>query len=150
MNLYIVEKKKKLKSFFIKKNKRNQSDFFFNKLKYGIYGFKALETKNLLTSHFMTLHKILIKTLKKKGKFFFNLYPSHSLTKKSTGLRMGGGKGKIETWYCSIHAGSIFLEIETSLSFKEFQSIFFICINKLPLKFKLINLKNDTIFLSKA
>jgi len=146
MNNFINLKKSKNKNFFIKKNLININKLKTNKINYGIFGLKSIESKLIHSIHFKLLSKFLIKCLKKKGKFWFKVYPFFSKTKKGDGIRMGGGKGKIDDWYFFLTKGQIFLEIESSLSFEKIKKIFKIINSKLSLKFKLICLKIDNLF----
>lgn len=147
MNTFVSEKEKHLKNFLIKKNNNNYT-LYLNNFKYGFYGFKTLNTKVLYKKHFENLNKNLLRILKKKGTFIFQKFPFYTITKKPSGLRMGGGKGKVETWYSYITSGSIFLEIESFLTLEQLKSSMYFIYYKFPLKFKIIHIKIDNIFLN--
>jgi len=82
---------------------------FFIKL--GNFGLKALEPGKLQFKQIEACRKSLRRDMKKQGNIFLRVFTSHSVTKKSVGVRMGTGKGNHSTWICPIKRGQVICEI---------------------------------------
>lgn len=134
------------KTIKFKKNHKSKKSFlklqaqkvFF--LSSGIFGLKALESGKLTYKQIEACRKSLRRDMKKKGKIFIRVFPYHSITKKSVGIRMGKGKGNHSIWICPIKQGQIICEI---YGISEVASVFALrnAGNKLPFKVKVQNLK---------
>lgn len=126
------------------KFKKNQKGELPNKLKskasnliFGSYGFKA-ETYGLLTNtQIEAARKVIMKHLKKKGKMWVRVFPHQSKTKKPIEVRMGKGKGAIDTWISKVKPGTILYEFE-GINFKLAEEVFKLGAQKLPILCKLI------------
>ena len=53
----------------------------------------------------------MTRHVKRGGKIWINIFPDRPLTKKALGLRMGSGKGPVETWVANVKPGRIMFEI---------------------------------------
>jgi large subunit ribosomal protein L16 len=60
----------------------------------GFFGLKALESGKLKFIHIEAARRTIRRVTKKNGELFINLFPFFSITRKSSGSRMGRGKGK--------------------------------------------------------
>ena len=47
-----------------------------------------------------------------KRKIWFNIFPHLPLSKKTKGMRMGKGNGKLSTWFIKIKGGRVILEFK--------------------------------------
>lgn len=86
-----------------------------------------------LTACKLTINKII----KKQGQLIIRAFADTPLTKKPTGIRMGKGKGNIDTWIYKAKAGAILFEINTFakvLGTKALKSVQF----KLPILTKIV------------
>ena len=79
----------------------------------GNYGLKVLETGLINTNELKALNFFIKKKLKKQGKFWLNLNPNFTKTKKPIETRMGKGKGNIDGLYCFVKRGQVILEIKS-------------------------------------
>lgn len=59
----------------------------------GFYGIQALESGKLKFIHLEAARRTLRRITKKNGEIFINVFPHFSITQKSSGSRMGRGKG---------------------------------------------------------
>lgn len=108
---------KKLKYKKCQKNvafNKIKSNITFSKLKFGNVGLKALSFGKITSKQLITLRQSIKKIIKKKGKLKINAFSSIPVTKKSTGVRMGKGKGTVEHWIFKIKPGFILCEISTN------------------------------------
>jgi large subunit ribosomal protein L16 len=137
MNLFIP-KQFKFKKTFRPRLESNKKIFSkLTKLDFGTFGFKAQNAGLLKTTHFETIRKVLAKFLKKTGWFFIKVFPNMTVTKKPLEVRMGKGKGNVDTWIFPIKVGTIFVEMR-DVSDQKASEIFKLCQAKLPIKIKLI------------
>lgn len=139
MRFLPLSSNQKFKKKFLVKN--NRPNYKMNELTFGDFGIKCLKPGIVKPLHFESIYKILKKQLKLynlKSKFWFNLFPHYSYTKKPIEVRMGKGKGNISFWYAPVRVGSVFLEIK-NISKSDAMKILPFCIEKLPVKSKIIN-----------
>jgi large subunit ribosomal protein L16 len=130
---------KYLKSFRIKFS-RQKVEFRCCKLVFGTLGLKALETGILTREHLKALNAFILKILKKlnpHAKYVFRMFPHTPLSKKALEVRMGKGKGAIETMGCRILAGRILVEF-IGVNEDQLKTIFKGVNAKLPIKTKCI------------
>ena len=83
---------------------------------------------------------MLVKTLKKSGKIYTNVCADLPISKKPSGVRMGGGKGETNKWVCKIKPGKILFEIN-NVSKETAQIVLKNASAKLPIKTKIVELK---------
>ena len=53
----------------------------------------------------------MTRHVKRGGKIWINIFPDRPLTKKALGLRMGSGKGPVETWVANVKPGRVLFEM---------------------------------------
>jgi large subunit ribosomal protein L16 len=104
---------------------------------YGFFGLQA-KTGGILTSRQIeAVRKTLKKLLKKRGCFWFNIFPDVAKTKKSEKTRMGKGKGRFYLWCFKVNPGQVLLEI-SGLPFKKVQKFFQKSRYKIPFSTRLL------------
>ena len=129
----------KFKKTFRPRLKKNISSFSKNiKFHFGIFGFKALQTGWISSKNLESIRKILNKQLKKKGSYIIKIFPNYTITKKPLEVRMGKGKGNVDSWVFPIKKGTLFVEIKDIPQAKAFE-LFQSCQSKLPINIKFIN-----------
>ena len=106
----------------------------------GDYGLKALDYARLDTKQLEATIKVLVKTLKKSGNIYTNVCADLPISKKPSGVRMGGGKGETNKWVCKIKPGKILFEIN-NVSKETAQIVLKNASAKLPIKTKIVELK---------
>lgn len=81
------------------------------RLAFGDYGIQALEPAYVTNRQIEAARIAMTRHVKRGGKIWINIFPDRPLTKKALGLRMGSGKGPVETWVANVKPGRIMFEI---------------------------------------
>jgi len=108
-----------------------------NKLKFGYFGLKALNSGILTFKHLESGRKTINQILKRSGKIWIRVFPSLSMTKKPIEVRMGKGKGNVNKWISYIKPGTIIYEINSLSNLKAIEALKNASI-KLPFKTKIV------------
>lgn len=82
-----------------------------NTVAYGEYGLCATEPGYITNRQIEAARVVLSRYTKKIGKFYIRVFPSLGITKKPLQVRMGNGKGQVETWSAVINRGTVMFEI---------------------------------------
>lgn len=104
-------KSKKFKKYFKIKFKKPCFKQF-DKLYYGEYGLKALESCYLKIEHINAAIKTIKRIIKKKNILHVSIFPDFPLTQKPKDVRMGRGKGNPAFKVYPLRAGKILFEIK--------------------------------------
>lgn len=102
---------------------------------------KSMYFGRISSKQIETLKQTLNKTIKKTGKVIIQVFAHTPVTKKPIEIRMGKGKGNVDTWIHKVTVGEKICEIETTntlIALKALRKIQY----KLPLKTKIIYSKN--------
>jgi len=108
-----------------------------NKLKFGYFGLKALNSGILTFKHLESGRKTINQILKRSGKIWIRVFPSLFMTKKPIEVRMGKGKGNVNKWISYIKPGTIIYEINSLSNLKAIEALKNASI-KLPFKTKIV------------
>lgn len=86
--------------------------------KVGRFGLKILNSFRLRSKQIETIKKVIKRKMLKKSKerVLLSVFPDLPVTKKSSGLRMGKGKGRIDYWAVPVTKGRILFEITGNVS----------------------------------
>jgi len=82
-----------------------------NTVAFGEYGLIATEAGYISNRQIESARVVLSRFTKKTGKLYIRVFPYLGITKKPAEVRMGNGKGSIETWDAVIEKGAIMFEI---------------------------------------
>lgn len=82
------------------------------KLTFGKIGLKALEGGWITNRQIEAARVAIMRTVKRGGKLWINIFPHKPLTKKPAETRMGKGKGAPEGWVAVVRPGRIMFEID--------------------------------------
>ena len=134
----MFNKSKQLKYLKIKKGKLKKLNFRSNDLRFGTVGLKAIESGILNFKQIEAARQAISRKIKKTGKIWIRIFPDLPITSKSTGIRMGKGKGQFSHWGVKISAGQILFEV-CSIDHDIIYIAFKTGGAKLPIKTKLIN-----------
>lgn len=118
-------------------------------MKFGTIGFYLLNPL-LISANKINKFKLFFKKSSKKNdktrrKFWLTAFPHMPLSKKTLGTRMGKGKGKLNSWFTTLHGGIFFIEFK---NLRYGRSIFFLK----QLKYRLnisIKILNSSLFFIK-
>lgn len=107
------------------------------------YALKSLSTGRITDFQIEAARKSIKRAIKKKGELFIRIKPYHNLTKKSAGVRMGKGKGKVDSTVYPIKPGKIILELkDNSLIFAMAKKILKQAASKFCVPVSIVHLKD--------
>ncbi|AWE42003.1 MULTISPECIES: 50S ribosomal protein L16 [unclassified Actinobaculum] len=81
------------------------------RLAFGDFGIQALEPAYVTNRQIEAARIAMTRHVKRGGKIWINIFPDRPLTKKALGLRMGSGKGPVETWVANVKPGRVMFEM---------------------------------------
>jgi len=79
---------------------------------YGSYGLKSIDRTWINARQIEAARKTITNFLKRKGKLWIRIFPDKPITKKPPEVTMGGGKGDVDHFVCSVRPGRIMFEID--------------------------------------
>ena len=79
---------------------------------FGEYGLQALERCWLDTKQIEAARVAITRYMKRRGKVWLRVFPDKSVTKKPLEVRMGTGKGGVETWVAVIRPANVLFEVD--------------------------------------
>ena len=82
-----------------------------SRLSFGEYGLKALGRGWLSSNQIEAGRRAITHSIKRGGKVWIRVFPDKPVTKKATGVRMGGGKGDIDRYVAVVRPGRILYEV---------------------------------------
>ena len=82
-----------------------------NTVAFGEYGLAATEGGYISNKQIEDARVVLSKYTKKVGKSYIRVFPYLGITKKPAEVRMGNGKGQVESWNAVIEKGTVMFEI---------------------------------------
>lgn len=108
-----------------------------NELAFGEYGLQALEPAYVTNRQIEAARIAMTRHVKRGGKVWINIFPDRPLTKKALGLRMGSGKGPVETWVANVKPGRVLFEL-SGVSDELARGALLRAMHKLPMKARII------------
>jgi len=82
-----------------------------NELAFGEYGLKAVAGGWVGAKELEAARKKITYATNRLGKYWIKVFPHKPITKKPVGVKMGSGKGAIDTYVAVIRPGTILFEI---------------------------------------
>lgn len=83
-----------------------------NAVAFGEYGLQALERCWMDTKQIEAARIAITRHMKRRGKMWIRIFPDKSYTKKPLEVRMGTGKGAVESWVAVIKPATILFEVD--------------------------------------
>jgi large subunit ribosomal protein L16 len=83
-----------------------------NTVAFGEYGLQALERCWLDTKQIEAARVAINRHMKRRGKVWIRVFPDKSFTKKPLEVRMGTGKGPLESWVAVIRPAAVLFEVD--------------------------------------
>jgi len=83
-----------------------------NRVAYGEYGLQALERCWLDTKQIEAARVAISRFMKRRGKMWIRVFPDKPITKKPLEVRMGTGKGAVESWVAVVKPATVLFEVE--------------------------------------
>ncbi len=105
---------------------------------FGEYGLQSLDRCWLHTKQIEAARVAITRFMKRRGKVWIRIFPDKSFTKKPLEVRMGTGKGGVESWVAVIRPASVLFEVDgvpEALAREGMR----LAANKLPIRTKFIS-----------
>ncbi len=81
-------------------------------VEFGKIALKALESGKVTKQQIESARMVISRSCGRKGVLFMRRNTFFPVTKKPLEVRMGGGKGSIDTWMAKVDAGSMLCELD--------------------------------------
>ncbi len=82
-----------------------------NTVIYGSYGLQATSGNYVSNRQIEACRIVLSRYTRKGGDVYIRIFPQLGKTKKPAEVRMGSGKGSIDSWVCPVKVNKILFEI---------------------------------------
>ena len=82
-----------------------------NKLDFGDYGLQVLDRGWITNRQIEAARVAATRHMRRRGKLFIRVFPDKPITKKPLEVRMGKGKGNVDTWVAPVKPGRVIFEI---------------------------------------
>ena len=105
---------------------------------FGEYGLQSLERAWLDTKQVEAARVAVTRFMKRRGKVWIRIFPDKSFTKKPLEVRMGTGKGGVESWVAVIRPANVLFEVDGVPEVLARESLR-LAATKLPIKTKFIS-----------
>lgn len=109
-----------------------------NSVAYGEFGLQALERCWLDTKQIEAARVAISRFMKRRGKMWIRVFPDKPVTKKPLEVRMGTGKGAVETWVAVVRPATVLFEVDGVLEAVARESMR-LAATKLPIRTKFIS-----------
>ena len=83
-----------------------------NTVAFGEYGLQCLERAWIDTKQIEAARVAINRFMKRRGKVWIRVFPDKSYTKKPLEVRMGTGKGGVESWVAVIRPANVLFEVD--------------------------------------
>ncbi|RMD77610.1 MAG: 50S ribosomal protein L16 [Lentisphaerae bacterium] len=108
-----------------------------NKLAFGQFGIQALERGWITNNQIEAARIAITRHMQRRGQVWIRIFPHKPITKKPLEVRMGKGKGNVETWVAVVRPGTVLFEI-TGCSEIVAREAFSRAANKLPVRCRML------------
>ena len=109
-----------------------------NAVAFGEYGLQAMERCWMDTKQIEAARVAITRQMKRRGKMWIRIFPDKSYTKKPLEVRMGTGKGGVESWVAVIKPATILFEVEGVPEVLARQAMR-LAANKLPIRTRFVS-----------
>jgi large subunit ribosomal protein L16 len=109
-----------------------------NSVAYGEYGLQALERCWLDTKQIEAARVAISRYMKRRGKMWIRVFPDKPITKKPLEVRMGTGKGAVESWVAVVKPAMVLFEVDGVIEGVARESLR-LAASKLPIRTKFIS-----------
>ncbi len=109
-----------------------------NKICFGMYAIQAVERGFLNVRQIEAVRRTITGKLKRKGKVWIRAFPDYPRTAKPKEVRMGRGKGNVDSWVCMVKPGRILFEV-VSKDVTTVKEALLFALRKFPMEVQLIS-----------
>jgi len=106
-------------------------------LEFGDFGLRAMEPGWVTNRQIEAARQTMVRHAKRGGKVWIKVFPDKPLSSKPAEVRMGKGKGAVESWVAEVKAGRILYEM-TGVTEKTAVEALELAAAKLPIKTKVV------------
>jgi large subunit ribosomal protein L16 len=78
---------------------------------FGEYGLQALECCWMTSRQIEAARRVIVRSVRRHGKYWIRIFPDKPVTKKPAETRMGKGKGAVDHYVAVIKPGRVLFEI---------------------------------------
>jgi large subunit ribosomal protein L16 len=82
-----------------------------NQIAFGEFGLQALTGGWVSSREIEAARKKITYATKRMGKYWIKVFPHKPVTKKPVGVKMGSGKGAIDTYVAVVRPGTVLFEL---------------------------------------
>ena len=130
---------KRVKHRKLHKGRSKGLAFRGNKLAFGSFGLKCLETKWLSSRQIEAASRAMTHHVQRGGKIWIRVFPYKPVTKKGSEVGMGGGKGAVDHFVFPLKPGHIIFEMD-GVDLETAKEALRLAGHKLPVMTKFISL----------
>lgn len=105
---------------------------------FGDFGLKALEPGWISARQIEAARRAIVRTMRRRGKFWIRIFPDKPVTQKPAETRMGKGKGNVEYWVAVVRPGRIMFEVGGGLPAEISREALRLAQYKFPIKTKIV------------
>ncbi|MDP3985640.1 MAG: 50S ribosomal protein L16 [bacterium] len=106
-------------------------------LAFGTFGLKALEPAWVTSRQIEAARRAMTRFVKRGGKIWVRIFPDHPITTKGAEVPMGGGKGAVDHYVCTVRPGTILFEMD-GVKKDQAQEALRLAAYKLPMKTRIV------------
>jgi large subunit ribosomal protein L16 len=116
--MLLFPSKMKFKKYQKQRGRFKGVDVNYSFPKRGFFALKALEPMRIKSNHIEAIRRYIQRRIKKKmrEKLQICIFPDLPATRKSSGIRMGKGKGAIDYWCSTVFTGRVLFELGKSVN----------------------------------
>jgi large subunit ribosomal protein L16 len=104
---------------------------------FGEYGLQALEPCWMTSRQIEAARRVIVRQVRRHGKYWIRIFPDKPVTKKPAETRMGKGKGAVEYYVAVVKPGRILFEV-SGLDEEMANEVLRQAAHKLPIKTQVV------------
>jgi large subunit ribosomal protein L16 len=104
---------------------------------FGEYGLQALEPCWMTSRQIEAARRVIVRRVRRHGKYWIRVFPDKPVTKKPAETRMGKGKGAVDHWVAVVKPGRVLFEI-SGLDAEASHEVLAQASHKLPIKTQVV------------
>ncbi len=131
-------KKQKHRKVFRGRSDTEGLSYRGTKVSFGTFGLKAQTGGEITSRQIEAARRTMTRYTKRGGKIWINIFPHKPITRKSSEVPMGSGKGAPEFFVATVKPGRVLFEME-GIAPEVAREAMRLAAYKLPIKCKFIN-----------
>jgi len=131
-------KKQKHRKQFRRRSSLKGKAYRGNLVAFGTYALKAMTPGEITSRQIEAARRAMTRYIKRGGKIWIRIFPHMPITRKSSEVPMGSGKGAPDHFVSTVKPGRIIFEME-GVDTETAKEAMRLAMHKLPVKCKFIN-----------